>query len=113
MDPAVGVENILRYILGVDAVDGVADVLPRRHDQTEGYEHHNRDAVVQTENGRVDVDVADLDQVLQPPKHVEHLFSECPRLYLYYPPCKTRGIAGSHKSVIGVSRSYECFERPH
>ena len=73
MDPAVSVENVLRNILGVDAVDRITDVLPRRHDETEGEQDHHRDAVVQPEDGRVDVDVADLDQSLQPDEDVEHV----------------------------------------
>ena len=72
VDPTVGVENVLRNILGVDAVDGVADVLSRRHNQTEGQQDHHRDAVVQAEHGRVNVDVADFDQVLQSAEYVQH-----------------------------------------
>lgn len=31
VDPAVSVEHVLRYILSVNAVNGVPDVLSRRH----------------------------------------------------------------------------------
>jgi hypothetical protein len=72
MDPAVGVEDVLGDILGVDAVDGVADVLSRRHDETERQQNHHRDAVVQPEDGRVYVDVADFDEILQTPEYVQH-----------------------------------------
>ena len=51
VDPTVCVENVLRNILGVDTVDRVADVLSRRHNQTEGQQDHHRDAVVQPEHG--------------------------------------------------------------
>lgn len=72
VDPAVGVEDVLGDILGVDAVDGVADVLSRRHNETEGQQDHHRDGVVQPEDGRVDVDVADFDQVLETAEYVQH-----------------------------------------
>jgi len=72
VDPAVGVEDVLGDILGVDAVDGVADVLSRRHDETERQQNHHRDAVVQPEDGRVYVDVADFDEILQTPEYVQH-----------------------------------------
>ena len=73
VDPAVGVEHVFRNILGVDAVDRVAHILSRRHNQAERQQYHHRDAVVQPEHGRVDVDVADFDQVLQAAKYVEHV----------------------------------------
>ena len=72
VDPAVRVEHVLRYILGVDAVDRVAHVLSRRHDEAERQQDHHRDAVVQPEHGRVDVDVADFDQVLEAAEYVQH-----------------------------------------
>jgi hypothetical protein len=72
MDPAIGVKDVLGDILGVDAVDGVADVLSRRHDETERQQNHHRDAVVQPEDGRVYVDVADFDEILQTPEYVQH-----------------------------------------
>lgn len=72
MDPAVGVKDVLGDILGVDAVDGVADVLSRRDDETERQQDHHRDAVVQPEDGRVYVDVADFDEILQTPEYVQH-----------------------------------------
>ncbi len=72
MDPAVGVEDVLGDILGVDAVDRIADVLSRRHNETERQQDHDRDAVVQPEDGRVYVDVADFDQVLETAEYVQH-----------------------------------------
>ena len=72
VDPAVGVEDVFGYILGVDAVDGVADVLSRCHNETEGQQDHHRDTVVQPEDGRVYVDVADFDQVLETAEYVQH-----------------------------------------
>lgn len=61
--PAVRVEHVLGYVLGVHTVDGVADVLARRHNQTERHQDHHGDAVVETEYRRVDMDVANLYQV--------------------------------------------------
>jgi len=72
VDPTVCVENVLRNILGVDAVDRVADVLSRRHNQTEGQQDHHRDAVMQPEHGGVNVDVANFDQVFQSAEYVQH-----------------------------------------
>lgn len=73
MDPTVCVENVLRNILGVDAVDWVADILSCGHNQTERQQYHNRDAVVQSEYRRVDVDVTDFDQVLETAEYVKHV----------------------------------------
>lgn len=107
--PAVRVEHVLGYVLGVHAVDRVADVLARRHDQTEGHQDHHCDAVVETEYRRVDMDVADLYQVFQPSKHVKHIFSKrMSRLNLTLPilfrakPCLSSLINGFH---------YRLFER--
>lgn len=72
MYPAEGVEHVLGDVLGVDAVDGVAHVLAGRHDEAERDQDHDGDAIVQSEHGRVDVDVADLDEVLEAPEDVEH-----------------------------------------
>lgn len=72
MDPAEGVENILRYILGVNAIDGIAHVLPSGHNQAEGQQYHHGDAVVQAEYGRIDVDMTDLDKVLETAKDIQH-----------------------------------------
>jgi len=43
VNPAVSVEHIFRYVLGVDAVNWIADVLSRRHNQRKGYQHHDGD----------------------------------------------------------------------
>ena len=72
VDPAVGVEDVLGYILGVDAVDRIADILSRCHNETEGQQDHHRDTIVQPEDGRVYVDVADFDQVLETAEYVQH-----------------------------------------
>ena len=49
VDPAVGVQHVLGNVLRVHAVYGVADVLPRGHDQAEGQEEGDRGAVVESE----------------------------------------------------------------
>ena len=72
VDPAVGVQHVLGNVFGVDAVDGVANVLPRRHDQREGQQAHDGEGVVQPEDRAVDVHVAHLDQVLEAAEHVQH-----------------------------------------
>ena len=72
VDPAVEVEHVVGHIVGVDAVDGVADVLPRRYDDGEREQDHRTDTPVQPEHRRVDVDVADLDKCLEPDEYVQH-----------------------------------------
>ena len=64
MDPAVGVEHVLGQILAVNAVDRIADVLARRHDQGERDQQDDRQAVVEPEYRGVDVDVRDLYEAL-------------------------------------------------
>lgn len=73
MDPAVGVKNILRYILRVYTVDGIADILPSGHDQTERDQDQDGDRVVQTEYRRVDVYVTYSDQSFQTAENIQHL----------------------------------------
>ena len=72
VDPAVGVQHVFRDVLGVDAVDGVADILPGRHNQAEGQQTDDGEGVVEPEDGRVDVNVADFDQGLQAAEYVDH-----------------------------------------
>ena len=56
----------------MNAVDGVADVLLGRDDQTEG-EHAGRgDAVVQPEHPAVDVNVRDVQKTTQLPENFQH-----------------------------------------
>lgn len=70
--PTVRVEHVLGYVLGVHAVDRVANVLPGGDDQAERGQQHHGQAVVEPEHGRVDVHVADFHQALQAPEHVKH-----------------------------------------
>ena len=62
----------LRNILGMNAVYGVAHVLPRGHQEAEGEAGHDGDGVVQPEDARVDLDVGELHEALQPPQQVQH-----------------------------------------
>ena len=70
VDPAVGVQHILGDVLGVDAVYGVADVLARRHDQTERDQQDHRYRVVQPKYRRVDVYIVHFNEILQSTKNV-------------------------------------------
>lgn len=72
MYPAEGVQDVLRYVLGVDAVDRVAHVLPGRYDQAERDQDQHGDRVVQAEHRRIDVHVADFDQGLQAAEDIQH-----------------------------------------
>lgn len=71
--PAVSVENVLGQVLAVYAVDGVADVLAGRDDQGERYQQDHGQAVMQAEDGAVDMDVRDFYETLQTAKYVQHL----------------------------------------
>ena len=69
--------NILRCSknesrLGVDAVYGVPHILAGGDNQAECQQTNDGEGVVQSEDGRVNVHVADLDQGLQPPEYVNH-----------------------------------------
>ena len=46
----VTVSSYLRNVLGVDAVYGVAHVLPGRHQEREGEARHHRDRLQQRDN---------------------------------------------------------------
>lgn len=71
--PAVGVEHVLGQILAVYAVDRIADVLAGRHYQRERDQQDYRKAVVETKDGRVDVDVRYFNEALQAAEYVQHL----------------------------------------
>lgn len=71
--PAVSVQNVLGQVLAVYAVDGIADVLAGRDDQGERYQQDHSQAVMQAEDGAVDVDVRDFYETLQTAKYVQHL----------------------------------------
>ena len=73
VDPAVCVQHILGDVFCVDAVYGVAHILPCGDDEREGQQAHHREGVVQPEDGAVDVHVADLYQVLEATEYVQHL----------------------------------------
>lgn len=72
VDPTVGVENILGDVLGVDAVDGVADVLLGRHDERESEHAGGGDRVVESEHPRVDVNVANAEQPAKLAEDLQH-----------------------------------------
>ena len=72
MNPTEGVQDILWYVFSVDTVYGISHVLPCSHNEAKSNENHDGDAVVESEHWRVDVNVADFDQVLHAPKNVQH-----------------------------------------
>ena len=55
----------LRDVLGVDTVDGVADVLPGGDEEGEGQAGHDCDGVVEPEDTAVYLDMRELYQTLQ------------------------------------------------
>ena len=56
----------------MDAVNGVANILPSRDNQAECQQADNGESVVEPEYGRVDVHVADFDQGLEASEYVDH-----------------------------------------
>ena len=72
VNPTVGVEDVLGNVFGMDAVNGVANILPSRDNQAECQQADNGESVVEPEYGRVDVHVADFDQGLEASEYVDH-----------------------------------------
>ena len=72
VDPAVSIQNILRDVLGVDAVYGVANVLTSRDDEGKGEENNNSYCVVKSENCCVDLNVGHFDKGFQTSEYVDH-----------------------------------------
>lgn len=88
MDPAECVQDVLWYVLGVDTIYGISHILPCCHNEAKCDEHHYGDTVVESEHWRVDVYVADFDEVFQTAENVQHDAAvECPALPHY---CHTR-----------------------
>ena len=73
MDPAIEIEDVIRHIVGVDAVNGVAHILTSGDDHRKGEEDHRADAPVQSEHGAIDVNMADLNQGLESEEYIEHV----------------------------------------
>ena len=71
--PTIGIEDVLRNVFGMDAVDGVAHVLLGRHDEGEGEHDGRRHTVVEAEHPRVYVHVGDTQQPAKLAKDVQHL----------------------------------------
>lgn len=73
VNPTISIEDVLRNVFGVDAVDGVAHVLLGRHDEGEGEHDGRRHTVVEAEHPRVYVHVGDTQQPAKLAKDVQHL----------------------------------------
>ena len=73
MDPTVGVEHLLRNVPGVNAVNGIAHVLLRRHDQREGKHARGRHRVVESEDPRVYVNVRDAEKPAELAEALQHV----------------------------------------
>ena len=73
MDPAIEIEDVIRHIVGVDAVNGIAHILASGDDYRKGKEDHRADAPVQPEHRRVDVNMADLNQGLESKEYIKHV----------------------------------------
>lgn len=74
--PAVCVENVLGQVLAVYAVDRVADVLAGGDDQGERDQYNHREAVVQSKDSAVGVDVRDFNEALETTEYVQHFGTE-------------------------------------
>lgn len=55
--PAISVQDVLRQILAVYAIDGIADVLAGGDDEGERYQYDHSEAVMQAKDGTVDVNM--------------------------------------------------------
>ena len=73
MDPAIEIEDVIRHIVGVDAVNGIAHILAGGDDHREGEKDHRADAPVQSEHGAIDVNMADLNQGLESKEYIKHV----------------------------------------
>ena len=72
VDPAVEVKHVVRHIVGVNAVYGVADVLSGRDNDGECEKDDRANTPMKAKNRRIDVDVTDFHQCLQSNKYVQH-----------------------------------------
>lgn len=70
VDPAIQVEYIVRNIVCVNAVDGIANILSCGDNYRERQQDHRRYAPVKSEHRTVYVNVRDFDEGLQPQKYV-------------------------------------------
>lgn len=59
----------------MNTVDGVAHILTRGDNKAEGDEHHHSNRIMQTEHRWVDVDMADLHEVLEAAENVKHVLT--------------------------------------
>lgn len=57
----------------MDTIYGIAHILSCSHNEAKSNENHDGDTVVQSEHWRVDVYMADFDEVLQTPENVQHV----------------------------------------
>lgn len=62
----------------MDAVDGVAHVLPGGDEEGEGQTRHDCDSVVEPEDTAVYLDVRELHQTLQSSQEIQHLVKRSP-----------------------------------
>lgn len=97
--PAERVEDVLGQVFGVHTVNGVTDILARRHDQAERDKHHHSDRVMQPEHGRVNVHVRDLDEVLEAAEYVQH--------GVWLSGCLAVSAGGSQSVLSAASRSVQ------
>lgn len=74
--PAISVEDVLRQVLAVYAIDRIADVLAGGDDKGEGYQQDDGEAVMQAKDGAVYMYVRDFYKALETAKYVEHLGTE-------------------------------------
>lgn len=72
MYPAVGVDDVGRYLAAVYAVDGVPHVLLGGDDDAEREQHQHGEGVVKAEHLVVDASPRYLHQTLQAAKDVQH-----------------------------------------
>ena len=77
MDPAVGVEDILGNVFGVNTINGVTNILSRGHYQRECQQKCHCCSVVETKYAGVDGHVMRFHQSLETTKYLQHDDEEC------------------------------------
>ncbi|GFR02164.1 hypothetical protein TNCT_210391 [Trichonephila clavata] len=70
--PAVGVDDVRRNVMSVDAVDGIPHILLGGHHDTKREEHQHGERVVQSEDFIVDVGSSHLHEALEAAKNIQH-----------------------------------------
>ncbi len=84
MDPAVSIEHILWDVFTMNTINGVANILARCHYKRESQHECDWYWVVKTEDGRVNLDMFELEEALQATEHIQHVEERASKGVLRY-----------------------------